>query len=380
MVRSLAAAVFLLSILPVGAPAWAGDREKSLGKVPESLVSAFRPPDEFRDDPGSYRSPLKFDNGRQVRNGADWRERRKEILSTWHGIMGAWPPLIERPRVEVLTTERREGFEQRRVRVEVASNRSLEGYLLVPDGKGPFPAALVVFYEPETAIGQGKEGRDFALQLAKRGFVALSLGISPYELAPGAGYPEIQPLSYLAYVAANSYHALANLPEVDPERVAVLGHSYGGKWAMFASCLYEKFACGVWSDPGVVFDESRPNVNYWEPWYLGWEPGRTRKRGILTPESPRMGAYKKLIETNHDLHELHALMAPRPFLVSGGSEDTPERWRALNYAVAVNQLLGFENRVAMTNRAGHSPTEESNEQIYQFLEYVLKPGKGKDGQ
>ena len=69
-----------------------------------------------------------------------------------------------------------------------------------------------------------------------------------------------------------------------PGRIGVLGHSYGGKWAMFASCLFEKFACGVWSDPGIVFDESRPNVNYWEPWYLGWEPGRTASRACRPPK------------------------------------------------------------------------------------------------
>jgi hypothetical protein len=33
--------------------------------------------------------------------------------------------------------------------------------------------------------------------------------------------------------------------------------------------------------------------------------------------------------------------------------------------------------VAMTNRAGHSPTEESNEQLYLFLEHFLKPGPVK---
>ena len=32
-------------------------------------------------------------------------------------------------------------------------------------------------------------------------------------------------------------------------------------------------------------------------------------------------------------------MAPRPFLVSGGSEDPPERWRAPNYAVAMASMF-----------------------------------------
>jgi hypothetical protein len=141
---------------------------------------------------------------------------------------------------------------------------------------------------------------------------------------------------------------------------------------MFGSCLHDKFACAAWSDPGIVFDEARPNVNYWEPWYLGNESGVKRKPGVPTADNPRTGPYKKLIADGRDLHELHALMAPRPFLVSGGSEDPPERWRALNHSVGVNKLLGFTNRVAMTNRPKHDPTEESNAQIYTFFEHFLK--------
>ena len=114
-------------------------------------------------------------------------------------------------------------------------------------------------------------------------------------------------------------------------------------------------------------------MNYWEPWYLGYEPDRQRQRGIPNKSRPRTGAYKRLFLEGHDLHELHALMVPRPFLVSGGSEDRPERWKALNHSIAVNELLGCTNRVAMTNREGHSPTAESNEQIYLFLEHFLKP-------
>jgi hypothetical protein len=241
----------------------------------------------------------------------------------------------------------------------------------MPPGKGPFPAALVVYYDAETGAGLGKAGRDFGYQLAKRGFVTLSVG-SPYESNyPAANGKPLQPLSFLGYLGANCCNALAALPEVDAQRIGVVGHSYGGKWAMFASCLYDRFACGVWSDGGIVFDETRGNVNYWEPWYLGYEIGVKRTPGIPNAQNPRTGPYKRLIETGRDLHELHALMAPRPFLVSGGSEDQPERWKALNHTVAVNRLLGVKNRVAMTNRAGHDPTEESNEQIYRFFEWTL---------
>ena len=249
----------------------------------------------------------------------------------------------------------------------------------MPAGDGRRPAVLVVYYDAEPGAGLNPKTklRDFGYQLTRRGFVTLSIGW-PRDYTRRQS-PALQPLSCLAYIAANCYHALAGLPEVDPERVGIVGHSFGGKWAMFASCLYEKFACAAYSDPGIVFDEKRPNVNYWEPWYLGWEAGRTRKPGVPTENNPRTGPYKTLVETGHDLHELHALMAPRPFLVSGGAEDRPERWKALNHAIAVNRLLGYENRVAMTNRAGHSPSVESNEQLYLFFEYFLKPRPAASG-
>ncbi len=343
--------------------------------IDKRLAPYFQPPADFAGDLGSYKSPLEFNDGHRAKTAADWTKRRQEILKTWNDFMGPWPKLIEKPKLEYLEKEHRDNFTQHHIRLEVAPGRLTDdAYLCVPDGKGPFPAVLVVFYDAKTGVGQGTRSPtcDFASQLARRGFVTLSLGSPPESYYPTKEKAQLQPLSYHAYVAANCHTALAQLPQVNPKRIGVVGHSYGGKWAMFASCLYEKFACGVWSDPGIVFDEKRSNVNYWEPWYLGYEPGRERKAGIPTEANPRTGPYKQMIATGHDLHELHALMAPRPFLVSGGSEDQPERWKALNHAIAVNDLLGVKQRVAMSNRKGHSPTAESNEVVYLFLESALK--------
>jgi hypothetical protein len=287
--------------------------------------------------------------------------------------MGAWPEIIKNPAVEYLDTTQRELITQYHVRMEVAPGWTREAYLLIPDAEGPLPAALVVYYDPETGVGLKGELRDFAYQLAKRGFVTLSLGSDALKnYYPDIESATLQPLSLLAYMAANGYQVLANNPKVDKERVGVVGHSYGGKWAMFASCLYDKFALGVWSDGGIVFDEERSNVNYWEPWYLGYEQDTMRAEGIPTEANGRTGAYREMIKNKMDLVELHALMAPRPFLVSGGSEDYVGRWNALNHSVEVNRFLGFENRVAMHNRPNHGPTEESNEIIYSFFEFFLK--------
>lgn len=382
--KSFASLFFLSLLLAIGVVfcgRCSGDSSIVPTRVPEEIAPFFKPPPQFTDDFGDYRSVMKFYDGAAVKTPADWIRRRQEILRTWTAIVGSWPPLIEKPRIEYVAKQLRETFTQHTVRIEIApQQQTVDGYLLAPDETGPFPAVVIVYYDAETGIGLGKEGRDFGYQLAKRGFVALSVGTpdfcslrSPYkpkyEIAKSQR--QLQPLSALAYVAANCHTALASMPQVDASRVGIMGHSYGGKWAMFASCLYEKFACAVWSDPGIVFDESRPNVNYWEPWYLGYESDRQRQRGIPSKTNPRTGAYKELFEKGHDLHELHVLMAPRPFLVSGGSEDRPERWKALNNAIAVNRLLGYSNRVAMTNRDSHSPTDKSNEQIYSFFEHFL---------
>jgi len=357
------------------------DSSRGTNNIPKQIAPFFIPPPELAHDFGEYRSTLRFYDGTPVKTRTDWQRRRHEILKTWHGIMGAWPPLIKKPKIEYLAKELRENFTQHQVRVEIApEQQTVNGYLLVPDGTRLFPAMLVVYYDAETAAGLGKELRDFGYQLTRRGFVTLSIGTpefsslqAPYKplYESGRDEPLLQPLSALAYVAANCHTALANLPQVDPNRIGIIGHSYGGKWAMFASCLYDKFACTVWSDPGIVFDENRANVNYWEPWYLGYDPNQQRQRGVPNAANTRTGAYRKLFIDGFDLHELHALMAPRPFLVSGGSEDRPERWKALNHTIEVNKLLKHPNRVAMTNRKAHSPTPESNEQIYLFIEHFL---------
>lgn len=355
---------------------WSGEKERPL---PEKLAPYFRPPKELESDLGGYKSPLRFSDGTAVKTPEDWKKRRGEILKSWHDHLGEWPPLLTKPKIEYLEKERRGNITQWRVRIEVAPGRMTEdAYLLVPDGDGPFPAAVVVFYEAKTGIGEGKSNLlDYAYQLARRGFVTLSVGSPPASFFPSKDKAQLQPLSFHAYVAANCYYILASLPYVDANRIGIVGHSYGGKWALFASCMFERFACAAWSDPGIVFDERRGNVNYWEPWYIGHEPGEARKPGIPKEENPRTGPYKKLFEAGRDLHELHVLMAPRPVLVSGGSEDPPERWKALNHSVAVNRLLGYENRVAMTNRKGHAPTEEHNEVLYLFFEHFLKDGAGK---
>ena len=195
-----------------------------------------------------------------------------------------------------LETVERDGYTEHQVQVQASpEGRWATAICWFRRATGPFPAVLVPFYEPLTSIGRGDKGRsgthDYGLQLVKRGFVTLSIGTpgsldkhraaTRAQLLTEAGKElRRQPLTLLAYVAANCHTALAQMPEVDPQRIGIIGLSYGGKWSMFASCLDDKFACAVWSDPGIVFNEKNSNVNYWEPWYLGYDPKEQRKPGV----------------------------------------------------------------------------------------------------
>lgn len=357
-------------------PAFTSDEPAQL---PPELAPFAAPPAELADRRGDYRSPLLLDDGTPVQSPQQWQLRRQQLLDQWTQLLGQWPPLISQPEVEILRSERRENFTQHQVRFRWTPHEQTTGYLLIPAGAGQRPAVLTVFYEPESAVGLKGEQRDFAYQLARRGFVALSIGTTEASAArtyslyyPSIEQAEIQPLSMLGYAAANAWYVLAARPEVDASRIGIVGHSFGGKWAMFAACLFDRFACAAWSDPGIVFDDTRSNINYWEPWYLGYHPQPWRPRGLITPDNPARGLYPQLRAAGRDLHELHALMAPRPFLVSGGAEDPIERWEALNHSRDVNRLLGYSDRVLMTNRPEHSPNPQSNAVLYAFFEHFLQ--------
>ena len=95
-------------------------RKEDVWKI---IAPYFQPPAELTEDPGKYRSPLVFNDGRPVRTPDDWRHRREEILQFWHKSLGPWPPLIENPTIAYLETRDRENFTQQKIRLQVAPSR-----------------------------------------------------------------------------------------------------------------------------------------------------------------------------------------------------------------------------------------------------------------
>ncbi len=346
----------------------------------DSTLQYFSIPKQYLNHPDTLKSPLIFDNGTPIKEKKDWPKRRIEILNYWHQVMGPWPELMDRPSLKVLKIEDTGIFKRKTVEITYAPDTPpMLGYLLNPRGSGPFPAVLDLYYRPEPGAGIDETRRndiDFGYKLAQEGFVALCIGtpipIRENILYPNRQTPTIQPLSFMAYIAANCHTILSQLPFVMPERIGVTGHSMGGKWSLFAACLYEKFACVATSDPGIIFREDHPDINYWEPWYLGWDSDHQAGKGFpITPEM-RTASYQQLMVNQRNLQELHALMAPRPLLVAGGACDTPEQWIHLRHVIEVNKFLGFSNRVGMINRPLHKIDPDTNKKICRFFVESLK--------
>jgi hypothetical protein len=144
------------------------------------MTRFFSPPPEYEGRLGSHRSVMTLDDGTPVKTAADWSRRRSEVRAYWHGVMGPWPALLDRPRIEFIAAEHVENFTRHRIRLEVAADRFMaDQYLLVPDGAGPFPAVLVTWCNAADSAGLTAKQRgivDFGRQLARCGFVTLCLG------------------------------------------------------------------------------------------------------------------------------------------------------------------------------------------------------------
>ena len=153
--------------------------------------------------------------------------------------MGAWPPLVERPKVEVLGASA-----ARRLRRSAAC-----GSRSPPTGR---PTATC---SSPTATGRSRPCWWSSTSRRRPSARASRSGSTSPSSSPGAASSPSRSASTPAAIDPDRSGTRApaallprlrrrqrlqrpgDLPEVDPKRIGVMGHSYGGKWAMFASCL-----------------------------------------------------------------------------------------------------------------------------------------------
>jgi hypothetical protein len=173
---------------------------------------------------------------------------------------------------------------------------------------------------------------------------------------------------------------LFTLDVVDRARIACAGHSHGGITTLFGMALEPRLAAGA-SNCG--FDTFRLDGNVWR-WShatalmprLGFyvsSPYLTMDRYRAVPDS-------EVIQVPFDLHEVLALAAPRPLLLSTSDADFvfPNAGWSARAALArlrpVYAALGAPDELQGTFFAdGHRLPPDVADQMYDWLERVLRP-------
>lgn len=170
---------------------------------------------------------------------------------------------------------------------------------------------------------------------------------------------------------------LEKVPEIDAKRVAVVGHSRNGKTALLAAAMDERFALTIPSQAGCGGTApSRVSSELAKPGPNGRPTAETVpiiNRSFPHWFSGHFKAFNAAVEKlPFDQHELIALCAPRPVLLSNATEDlwaNPDGQFAMLHAAApVYALFGSKPELpAQRPEVGQLWNER--------LGYFIRPGK-----
>jgi hypothetical protein len=311
-------------------------------------------------------APPAFTNQTGNLTGFDphsWQQQKPTVNSAWQKVLGR--PATPKPPVEarLLRVDDTPAYRSRIMELRVETDYWEKIAIFLPHrpiGR-PLPVVIVPYYDVDTPAGTNLGGRlytplgtrSFAHLAVQQGFAAVAIrwfGESYAENYAEAvaslklRHPDLTGLGKWVWDSQRLLDYLETLPELDPLRIGIIGHSLGGKMALYASAFDPRITAVVSSEPGIGLSFS----NYEDFWYLG--------------ENLR------LLPSGGDHHQLLAMIAPRPFLLIGGdSSDNDKSWHFLN---AVKPLYRDPNRLGYINhRKGHSPTPES---IHLSMEWLRR--------
>ncbi len=157
---------------------------------------------------------------------------------------------------------------------------------------------------------------------------------------------------------------LQSLPEVDPKRIGVIGHSLGGHNALFAAVFDPRIkavvtSCGFNS----FFAYAGGNLAGWS--HAGYMPRIASVYGKDPKQMP------------FDFTEILAAVAPRPIFISAPMKDSNFPVTGVMDCVAaakpVYGLFGAEDRLVVRYPpGGHDFPAQTREEAYRWLDGVLK--------
>jgi dienelactone hydrolase len=359
--------------------------------------------------------PLVMLNGDPVTGEKQWlKKRRPELKALFeHYMYGVMPPPSSKTKFDVQSVDRTlfgGKATKKEITITLGTNGAPQIHLLlvVPnDRKAPAPVfvgpnfcgnhtvladssvPLPVVWMPAscpgvannraTDAGRGKQVDVWAIeQSIDRGYAVATFyhgdvdpdrpdategirawyakGRKPYDWGTIAAW---------AWGVSRAVDYLVTDKSIDPNKIAVVGHSRNGKAAMLAAAFDERIAlavplqagCGGTAPSRGKVGESVKQINDRFPHWFNAEFKKFNDQPDKLP---------------FDQHSLIALCAPRPVLLSNASEDTwanPEgQFQMLQAAEPVYRLLGGEGLAA-------KQMPEIGTLVDSPLGYYIRPGK-----
>ena len=288
---------------------------------------------------------------------ANWPQMRQDILRRAMKMLGP-PPAEKVPLDPQVHSEQDCGsYLLRKVSLAVQPGDRMPAYLLVPKGLKGCAPAIICFYGTtsgagkETTIGRSgpepgsppRKNRGFAVDMVKAGFVAFAAdylrdgervkpGQRPYDSTDFySRFPQWSIVGKDAWDNARVVDYLQTLEFVDPERIGMVGHSYGGHSTIFAAALEPRIKAAVANGPVSEFREYGPHWAIPRREYI-----RSLRPYVLDPAL-------KLPVT---FYEFTALIAPKPLWVGQAvGERRPKEEENYAAVAEVYRALGHSDRV-----------------------------------
>ena len=282
--------------------------------------------------------PLAWGNS-DIRDFDAWKRAAREKV---FDCMFTPPPAPANGfEAKVLYEEQRDGYKARKLEIRLSRYYTVPAYLLIPDGKGPFPAVNVLHdHGAHLFIGKEKvirplacedsvvindaeawvsnyEGQYFGDYLARHGFVVFATDApmwgergqkegprrDKYDMIAGNMMMYGIDLSaYMTYDDIRATDFLASLPEVDPQRIGCTGWSMGAYRTWMLSALSDRIKAGAAVCWMVTTDEQ-----------LTFHYKRTENGGFANC----LPGLRRWLDYPH----IASIACPKPMLFINGSQD-----------------------------------------------------------
>lgn len=307
-----------------------------------------------------------------IRDLTGWEVRRRHALAGMQQVMGPLPPPAWRVPLDIEKLEETKvgDLVRRKISYRTDPFARVSAWLFLPASKPKSPAILCL--HQTTNIGKdepaglgGHPSLHYALHLAKRGFITLapdypSFGAHRWDFAdPKHGYRSGTMKAIWDNIRA--VDLLQSLPEVDGNRLGVIGHSLGGHNALFTAA-FEPRLVAIVSSCGFTSFLKDDMPSWTGPRYM------PRITSVYKNDARRMP---------FDFTEIVAALAPRPFLACAATKDN-------DFDVAgVRDVMTAARPIYDLHKAGdrlqafypeapHSFPDEARQRAFEFLERALR--------